>query len=224
MATLWRVISSSVGTKVVIALSGLALAAYLILHLIGNLFIFLGPAALNGWGHTLISNPLVVPAEIGLLLIFLIHVYKAALNWWTNRQARPVPYAEKRWAGHTSRKNVGSTTMIYTGVVILAFVAIHVAAFKYGAFFEPPEYEPGVRDLYRLVVETFLNPLWAGFYIACLVLVGFHLRHGLASAFQSLGADGPRFTPAIMLVGYLLAVVLAAGFVFIPIWVYFRLG
>jgi len=224
MATLWRAVSSSVGTKVVIALSGLCLFAYLILHLIGNLFLFLGPAALNGWGHTLISNPLVIPAEIGLLLIFLIHVYKAFLNWWDNRQARPTAYEQKRWAGHTSRKNVGSTTMIWTGLVILAFVAIHVAAFKYGAFYEPPAYEPGVRDLYGLVVHTFLNPLWAGFYVAVLVLVGVHLRHGIASAFQSLGADGPRFTPAIMLIGYGLAVLIAAGFAFIPVWVYFRLG
>lgn len=224
MATLWRVISSSVGTKLLLALSGLALAAYLVLHLVGNAFIFLGPEALNGWGHTLISNPLVVPAEIGLLLIFLVHVYKAVLNWWDNRQARPSGYRVKRWARHTSRKNLGSTTMIWTGGVILGFVVVHVAGFKYGVFYEPPEFEPGVRDLYRLVLDTFLNPAWAGFYLAVMVLIGFHLRHGVASAFQSLGADGPRFTPAVRLVGWLLALGLAAGFAFIPVWAYFLAG
>lgn len=221
MATLWKFISSSVGTKVIIALSGLALFGYLILHLIGNLFLFLGREALNGWGHTLISNPLVIPAEIGLALIFLIHTYKAVVMWWTNRQARPQGYTEKTWAGHTSRKNVGSATMIWTGAIVFAFVVIHVAAFKYGAFYEPPEFEPGVRDLYQLVVGTFLNPGWAAFYVAVMLLIGTHLRHGIASAFQSIGADGPRFTPAIAGLGVVLAIVIAGGFAFIPIWVYF---
>jgi len=219
MATLWRVISSSVGTKILLALSGLALAAYLVLHLIGNAFLVIGPDLLNEWGHMLITNPLVVPAEIGLLVIFLVHVYKAVVNWWENRQARPVGYVEKKWAGHTSRKNVGSATMIWTGPVILVFVIVHVVTFKYGPYYEVPGSE--VRDLARMVYESFGQPLNAGFYVAVMVLIGFHLRHGLSSAFQSLGADGPRFTPAIQLVGYLLAVVLAAGFAFIPIWVYF---
>jgi len=221
MATLWKLISSSVGTKALLALSGLALSAYLVIHLIGNLFIFLGPAVLNGWGHTLISNPLVIPAEIGLAVIFLIHAYKAVVNWWTNRGARPTGYAVKRWAGHTSRKNVGSATMIVTGSIVLLFVVIHVAAFKYGAFYEPPEFEPGVRDLYRLVVDTFRNPAWAAFYVACMVLIGLHLRHGLSSAFQSLGVDGARLTPAIMLLGQVLAVLIAGGFAFIPVWAFF---
>lgn len=223
MTTLWRVISSSVGTKVLLALSGLALSAYLIIHLIGNAFIFLGPDMLNQWGHRLISNPLVVPAEIGLLLIFVIHVYKAVVNWWENRQARPVAYVEKRWAGHTSRKNYGSATMIFTGAIILMFVIVHVTTFKYGPFY-PVAGEPGVRDLYRLVIEAFSDPLTAGLYVGVMLLIGFHLRHGVSSAFQSLGADGPRFTPAVILAGWLLAILLAAGFAFIPIWVYFRLG
>jgi len=219
MATLWRVISSSVGTKVLLALSGLALAAYLVLHLIGNAFLIIGPDSLNEWGHMLITNPLVIPAELGLLVIFLIHVYKAVVNWWANRQARPVAYAEKKWAGHTSRKNVGSATMIWTGAIMAVFVVIHVATFKYGPYYEVPGSE--VRDLARMVFEAFGQPLTVGFYVAVMVLIGFHLRHGISSAFQSLGADGPRFTPAIRLIGYLLAVVLAAGFAFIPIWAFF---
>jgi len=219
MATLWRVISSSVGTKVLLALSGLALAAYLVLHLIGNAFLIIGPDSLNEWGHMLITNPLVIPAELGLLVIFLIHVYKAVVNWWANRQARPVAYAEKKWAGHTSRKTVSSATMIWTGAIMAVFVVIHVATFKYGPYYEVPGSE--VRDLARMVFEAFGQPLTVGFYVAVMVLIGFHLRHGISSAFQSLGADGPRFTPAIRLIGYLLAVVLAAGFAFIPIWAFF---
>jgi len=219
MATLWRVISSSVGTKVLLALSGLALAAYLILHLIGNAFLIIGPEFLNEWGHALITNPLVIPAELGLLVIFLVHVYKAVVNWWENRQARPVGYVEKKWAGHTSRKSVASATTIWTGAIMLVFVIVHVVTFKYGPYYLVPGSE--VRDLARMVFEAFNQPLTVGFYVGVMVLIGFHLRHGISSAFQSLGADGPRFTPAIRLVGYLLAVVLAAGFAFIPIWAFF---
>lgn len=222
MTTLWRVISSSVGTKVVLGLSGLALTAYLVLHLTGNAFLIIGPDLLNEWGHTLISNPLVIPAEIGLLLIFLLHVYKAVLNWWENRQARPVGYLEKRWAKHTSRKNAGSATMIWTGAIMLLFVVVHVVTFKYGPYYQVPGSE--ARDLARLVFEAFSQPLTAGLYVAVMVLIGFHLRHGVSSAFQSLGVDGPRFTPAVLLVGYLLAIALAAGFAFIPIWVFFFHG
>src|SRR4030043_1101490 len=103
MATLWRVISSSVGTKILLALSGLALSAYLVLHLLGNAFLVIGPDLLNEWGHMLITNPLVIPAEIGLLVIFLVHVYKAVVNWWGNRQARPAGYVGKGGGGHTRR-------------------------------------------------------------------------------------------------------------------------
>ena len=170
MATLWRFISSSVGTKFVIALSGLALFAFLLVHLAGNLLIFLGPAALNAWGHLLVSNPLVVPAEIGLALIFLIHAYKAVLMWWHDRGARPVGYAEKRWAGHTSRKNVGSATMIVTGPIVFAFVVWHVLTFKYGPVYQTAD--PGVRDLNRLIVEAFRQPLVAGLYFATMILIG----------------------------------------------------
>lgn len=221
MASRSSFVSSSVGTKVLLALSGLALVAYLILHLAGNLLVYLGPEALNGWGHRLVSNPLVVPAEVGLLLIFVVHVWKAVRTWWHNRRARPTPYAVKRWARHTSRKNLGSTTMIWTGVCVLVFVVIHVAGFKYGVFYEPPEFSPGVRDLHELVVGTFRNPWWAGFYVAAMILVGLHLRHGISSACQSLGLDGPRFTPAMLRAGIVLAVVIAAGFASIPLWAYF---
>ena len=219
MATLWRFISSSVGTKVVIAISGLCLFGFLIVHLAGNLLIFLGPDALNSWGHMLISNPLVIPAEIGLLLIFLIHVTKATINWWENRQARPAGYAQKRWAGHTSRKTVSSATMIFTGAAMLAFVAWHVTTFKFGPNY--PAAEPGVRDLDRLVVEAFKQPLVALAYAVVMVLIGLHLRHGIASAFQSLGADGPRFTAWILKAGLVLAVIMGGAYALIPIWVYF---
>src|SRR5574338_734963 len=98
-----RVFSSTVGTKLLIGLTGLALFAYLILHLAGNVLIFFGQDVFNEYSHLLISNPLIVPIEIGLLLIFLLHIYKTVTNYFSNSAARPVGYAEKKYAGHTSR-------------------------------------------------------------------------------------------------------------------------
>src|SRR4029453_18433735 len=109
MSRLRRAFSSSVGTKLLIGLTGLALFAYMVLHLAGNALIFLGPDTFNEYSHTLISNPLIVPIEIGLLLVFLLHVYKTVTMWFANQAARPVRYQKKAMAGHTSRNSLSSS-------------------------------------------------------------------------------------------------------------------
>jgi succinate dehydrogenase / fumarate reductase cytochrome b subunit len=138
--------------------------------------------------------------------------------WTANQRARPVRYAQKTWAGHTSRKSVASTTMIWTGLATLVFVVIHVAHIKYGAWYEIGE--PPVRDLYRTEVEVFSSPIWVGIYVVAMVLLAFHLRHGFSSAFQSLGASHPVYTKRLITLGTLLAIVIGGGFAVIPIWVY----
>jgi succinate dehydrogenase / fumarate reductase cytochrome b subunit len=211
-----------VSSKLLIGLTGLALVLYLVVHLAGNLVILLGAAKFNGYAHLLISNPLVLPVEIGLVAIFILHVYKTIVMWFASRAARPDRYYAKRWKGAPSRKNVASSTMIYTGLLTLAFVILHVKTFKYGAEYIVANSDQ--RDLYRLVVEVFQNPVSVGFYEVCLLLVGFHLWHGFASAFESLGIDQPRYTPGILLAGKILATILGAGFLFIPLWIYFAGG
>ena len=214
-----RAFSSSVGTKLLIGLTGLALFAYLILHLAGNAAIFLGPDAFNEYAHFLISNPLIVPIEIGLLLVFLLHIYKTVTMWMANRRARPVGYAKKELARHTSRKSVASSTMIASGVLIALFVIVHVKQFKYGTFYLV-EGSDAVRDLYRTEIEVFQHPLWVAFYVIATVLVGLHLRHGIASALQSLGLDHPKYTRRITAWGVALAVVIAGGLAIIPVLVH----
>ena len=213
-----RVFDSSVGTKLLLGVTGLLLVAYLIIHLLGNLMVFAGQETFNHYAHALAANPLVVPAELALLLLFVVHIYKAAVMWASNQRARPVAYAKKTWAGHTSRKSVASTTMIWTGLATLVFVVIHVAHIKYGAWYEIGE--PPVRDLYRTEVEVFSSPVWVVVYVIAMVLVGFHLRHGFSSAFQSLGASHPVYTKRLVVLGTVVAIVLAAGFAIIPIWVF----
>jgi succinate dehydrogenase / fumarate reductase, cytochrome b subunit len=213
------VLSSSVGTKLLIAITGLALFLYLVLHLAGNLLVFLGPEVFNEYSHKLISNPLIVPIEIGLLIIFLLHIFKTVKMYIDNQRARPAKYEMKRLAGHTSRKGLASTTMIWTGLVTLVFVVIHLKQFKFGTLYEVEVTR--VRDLYRLEMEIFGNPATVALYVVAMLLIGFHLRHGISSAFQSLGIDDPRRTRLILNAGTVLAIAIAGGLGFIPLWVYF---
>jgi succinate dehydrogenase / fumarate reductase, cytochrome b subunit len=213
-----KVFSSSIGTKILIGLTGLALVVFLILHLAGNLLVFAGPGPFNTYSHALITNPLVIPAEIGLAALFLVHIYKTVGNWITNRRARPDGYAEKRWAGTPSRKTLASTTMVYSGIVILVFLILHLRTFKFGAYYQVAD--TGVRDLHRLVLEVFSHPAYVIFYVVAMGLVGLHLGHGISSAMQSLGAEHPRYTKRLLVAGYTFAVVIAAGFASIPLWVF----
>jgi succinate dehydrogenase / fumarate reductase cytochrome b subunit len=214
-----RIFSSSVGTKLVIGVTGLALFAYMLLHLVGNALVFLGPDTFNGYSHFLLSNPLIVPIEIGLLLVFLLHIYKTATMWRQSRAARPERYVKKAPAGHTSRKSFASSTMIASGIVILAFVVLHVKQFKYGTFYLAAGSE-SIRDLYRTEIEVFQQPLWVAVYVLCTLIVGLHLRHGIASAFQSLGLDHPRFSRHIVAWGIALAILIGGGLAVIPVWMY----
>jgi succinate dehydrogenase / fumarate reductase cytochrome b subunit len=217
MTTRRSLLGSLVTTKLIIGVTGILLFAYLILHIAGNLMVFLGPQTFNGYAHFLISNPLVVPVEIGLLVVFLIHLFKAIRMTFDNQNARPAKYAKKEWAGGASQKSIASSSMILTGLAILVFVPIHVWQFKYGTHYEFGE---GIRDLYRTEVENFSSPIAVFLYVAMMVLVGLHLWHGVGSSFQSLGLNGPRFTPLIRKIGKVSAVVIAGGFIVIALWVF----
>jgi succinate dehydrogenase / fumarate reductase cytochrome b subunit len=211
--------SSSVGTKVLIGVTGLCLFLYLILHLVGNALVFFGPDTFNGYAHLLISNPLIVPIEVGLLAIFLLHVFKTVKMYFDNRQARPDGYEVKRMAGHTSRKSVASSTMFWTGVVTFIFVVVHLKQFKFGMLYHVGDTD--VRDLYRLEMELFSQAATVALYAVAMILIGLHLRHGISSAVQSLGLDSPRHTSKILAGGTILAILIAGGLGFIPLWVYF---
>ena len=217
MTTRRSPLRSLITTKLIVGVTGILLFAYLILHIAGNLMVFLGRDAFNSYSHALISNPLVVPVEIGLLVVFLIHLFKAIRMTFQNQSARPVKYATKTWAGGASQKSLASSSMILTGLAILIFVPIHEKTFKYGAFYDVGG---GVRDLYRMEAENFNSPLAVAFYVVMMVVVGLHLWHGVASSFQSVGLNGPRFTPLIRKVGKVSAVVIAGGFIVITLWVF----
>jgi succinate dehydrogenase / fumarate reductase cytochrome b subunit len=220
MSIFRRVFSSTVGTKLLIGLTGLALFAYMLLHLVGNALFFAGPETFNKYSHALISNPLIIPIEIGLLLIFLLHVYKTIVNYFSNAAARPVAYEQKEYADHTSRKSLASSTMIFSGLAVLLFVAIHVKQFKYGAWYDVTVGSQTVRDLARIEIEVFRQPLWVLFYVVCTVLVGLHLWHGIASGFQSIGCEHPTYTRTLTIWGIVFAVIIGGGLALVPVIIY----
>lgn len=222
MASRRDVFSSSVGTKILIGVTGLALFIYLIIHIGGNLLIFFGPEVFNRYAYVMeAQNPLLPIIEIALLVVFLIHVYKTVRMFLDNQTARPVKYARKKYAGKPSRKTLASSTMIVSGLWLLAFIVIHVKAFRFS-----PEYDwpAGGRDLYRQEVENLSNPLMVAFYVLSMVVVGSHLWHGISSGFQSLGADHPTWTPRLIVAGRVFAVAIAGGFMIIAVWVYLQQG
>jgi len=219
-----RVFSSSVWTKILIGLTGVALFLYLVIHIAGNLMIFFGPDAFNNYAYAMeVRNPLLPIIEIGLLLVFVLHIYKTVRMFVQNQAARPVKYVKKKWAGKPSRKTIASTTMIVSGLWLLAFLIIHVKAFRFSPEYEWPAHA-GARDLYKQEMENLSNPYVVGFYVLSMVVVGSHLWHGFSSAFQSLGVDHPKVTPVLMAAGKVFAVAIAGGFMVIAVWVYFQHG
>ena len=216
-----RVASSSVGTKLLIGATGVALVLYLIIHIVGNLMVFFGPDVFNRYAYILEGNPLIVVVEIGLLLIFLAHVYKAVSMFLANQQARPVKYAQKKNAGRPSRKTFASSTMIFSGLWLLVFIVVHVKAFKYGTEYPWPA---GGRDLYRREMENFTSPLVVAFYVLSMLVVGSHLWHGASSALQSLGLDHPAWTPHALTAGKVFAVLVGGGFIVIALWAHLAGG
>src|SRR5262245_49586935 len=188
MSSRQRFFDSSVGSKFLIGVTGLLLILYIIIHIVGNLMVFGGPDFYNRYAEFLESNPLLPIIEIALLLLFLVHIYKKVRMFIGNKAARPVAYAKKRGAGHTSRKSVSSTTMILSGLWLVLFLLIHVRAFRFGPGLEYRTAE-GIADFYRMEMENLSNPLMVAFYVLSMVVVGSHLYHGVASAAQSLGLD-----------------------------------
>jgi len=219
MSTRIRALTSTVGTKLLIGVTGLLLFIYLIIHIIGNLIVFAGPTAFNRYAFVMeVGNPLLPVIEIGLLLVFLLHIYKAITNYLSNSAARPVAYVQKKRASWPSRKSFASTTMIFSGLWLILFLIIHVKAFR---FSEETPWPAGGRDLYHQEMSVFTDPLMVGFYVLSMLVIGSHLFHGIASSFQSLGLDHPKWTPRLLAAGKVIAVFLAGAFIVIAFWAHF---
>jgi len=214
---MWRAIwNSSLGKKYLMAITGLALVGFVIAHLLGNLQIFLGPEALNRYGHFLQTTPeLVWPLRIGLLAMIVLHIVAAIALSRENRAARPVPYAhfEVVAASYASR------TMFMSGIIIFVFIVYHLLHFTIqvpqinltGQDFRTLEDAKQRHDIYAMMVTGYRNPFVSGFYVLGIALLSQHLSHGISSMFQSLGF-GKRFDRLAMTI----AILIFVGYISIP--------
>ncbi|MEM6647659.1 MAG: succinate dehydrogenase cytochrome b subunit [Bacteroidota bacterium] len=222
--------ASPIGKKYVTGITGLSLVLFTLVHMSGNLAYFSSdPTAYNAYTKFLHDlGPLLYLAEMGLLAFFLFHVVLGVNIAITKRRARRKKYRKYKSLGGPSKQSVASRSMIYTGIILLVFTILHLITFKFGpgmaeGYVETINGEE-VRDLKRLVTETFQNPFYAFGYTGVMLLLALHLRHGIWSAFQSLGAMTPRLSPLIYAAGGFVGVLIAVGFFVLPLYVYFTGG
>lgn len=214
MNWLVRAFSTSVGKKQLMAVTGMLFLLFLGTHLLGNLSIYGGKEAFNAYAHGLHElGKLLVVAEIGLMVCLVVHVFLAVVLFFENRQARPVKYAVDKSGG--GGRNLSSVTMPYTGLFILVFVIVHLAGFSHHLV------DQSRRSIFQIASSIFANPAYLLFYVVAMIVVALHVRHGLWSAFQSIGLYHPKYMPFIRGLSLAYAILVGAGFGLLPLVIRF---
>lgn len=209
---------SSVGRKIIVAVTGVILIVFVIGHLLGNLQIFLGPEWINAYSqHLRDLGPLLWLIRAFLLVSVILHIYFTLLLAIENRRARPQPYRARNYV----KASWASRHMVVSGVVVLAFIIFHLLHFtarKFNPQFPLLKLDPLNRyDVYSMMVYGFQNVYVSIFYIFGLFLLTLHLTHGSSSFFQSLGLNNQRLTPKLAIGGRLFAWLLFVGYTSIPL-------
>ncbi len=205
--------NSSIGKKLVVGCTGLLLCTYLVVHLAGNLLLFKndGGASFDRYAEFLPSLLIIRIVEIGLFAIFVIHIVTATILWFLNRQARPQGYAVNSQRENSS---LFSRTMFVSGSIVYIFLVLHMRSFWYPSRF----HHELIPSMYAAVVEVFANPLYIALYVVAMVLLGFHLRHGFQSAFQTFGVKHVKYATLIEAVGTIFWFFIPLAFASIPIY------
>jgi succinate dehydrogenase / fumarate reductase cytochrome b subunit len=205
-----RFYDSTIGKKAVMAVTGLILFGYLIVHMLGNLQIFIGPEMMDHYAATLHGNPaLLWTVRIVLIVALILHIWAWIQLAAIKKAARPGAYVKSA----NVQASLGSRTMSLTGPLIAAFVIIHLLHLTTGTI-----HPGGFVELhaYENVVSGFTPP-FALLYIAVMLLIGTHLSHGIWSMFQSVGFSHPRYTPLIKKFSAVFAWILVGGFISVPL-------
>lgn len=211
---------SSIGRKFIMAVTGILLFGFVVVHMLGNLQIFLGPDAINSYAHKLEElGPLLWMARFGLLAVFVAHIGCSISLARDNAAARPIAYHFP----NTVQASYASLTMLYTGLLILAFVVYHLLhfTFRWVHYSGPLMTRLGhsgieVRDVYSMVVLGFQVWYISLAYMIAQVILGAHLSHGMTSVFQTLGLNSPKYWPVIAWIGPVAAGVIVLGNVSMP--------
>ena len=214
-----RLVRSTLGKKFLMAVTGAALFLFAVGHMAGNLQVFLGPEALNRYGHFLQTTPEILwPSRIGLLVCVIVHIGAAAVLTMENRRARETQYERKELVAVT----YAARTMMLSGVIVFAFVVFHLLHFTVQTV--DPSYRElhdaaGRHDVYRMVVTGFSNVWVAGFYVVAVGLLCLHLSHGISAMLQSLGIKNEVNACTIDCGAKIVAVALFLGYAAVPVGV-----
>jgi succinate dehydrogenase / fumarate reductase cytochrome b subunit len=217
MNMLLCLVTSSLGKKFLMAITGVGLFLFVIGHLAGNLQVFLGPESINRYGNFLQTTPEILwPARIGLLAFAIIHIWTSISLTIENRAARAAQYEVKELVA----ASLASRTMIWSGFIIVAFVGFHLA--HYTLLIVHPEYRDlhdahGWHDIYRMMILGFSNGWVSGFYVLGIGLLCLHLGHGASAMFQSLGLRNEAYASVIDRFAIVAAVVIFLGYISIPL-------
>lgn len=210
-------ISSTIGRKQIIGITGLGLSGFVLMHMLGNMLILLGPRAYNEYAHKLATNPLLIIAEVGLLAMFICHIILALGLSFSNVRARDHRYAVMSHGDKGT--SLIQRSLWAQGLLILVFVILHLITFKYGTVYTVTYDGVEMRDLHRLVTEVFSQPGYSIWYIVAVIVLGLHLSHGFGSTFQTLGIHHVRYQNSIHCLSVLYAVIVTAGFISQPVYV-----
>ncbi len=203
-------------------ITGLVWSLFVLTHMAANMLILISAEKYNLYSHVLTSNPLLIVAELGLVLMLAMHVIDGVWLTIENKAARQQKYALPTNGEKSARFQ--SKYMIFHGSLLLVFIILHIMTFKYGTVYMTTIDGVEMRDLHRLVLEVFQSPYYVAWYVVSMIVVGLHLSHGFYSAFASLGIFHPRLAPYLSKFGYFYAFIIAAGFLSQPIYVYFFAG
>jgi succinate dehydrogenase / fumarate reductase cytochrome b subunit len=217
MNPFFKFINSSVGKKVLMSLSGIFLSLFLVEHLAGNLLLLKGDngEAFNAYAKFMGGNPIVRTLEIGLLGIILLHILNGTRLWLENRRARDKKYGAYQLADNTTLQ---SRMMKVSAALFFWFLVVHMRTFWFSARIL------GEHDIASLVYSTFQQLWYVIFYLFALGVVGFHLRHGFQSAFQTLGLRTKKYQGLIEFIAVLFWLVIPLGFAYITLYIYLFMG
>jgi succinate dehydrogenase / fumarate reductase cytochrome b subunit len=205
--------TSSVGQKLLVGLTGLFLCTFLVVHLSGNLLLFKndGGKAFDTYSEFMSTNTGIRIMEIVLFAGFLIHIIFAVSTWIGNRLSRPKRYLQNRASENSALE---SRLTFVTGSVVFIFLVVHLRSFFVPSRFAPAGTKP---SMYELVRAAFSNPVYDGFYVVAMALLGYHLRHGFQSAFQTFGLR-PGREKTIDLLAIVFWLLIPIGYAIMPLY------
>lgn len=226
MGWLSESLNSSIGKKVVMAVTGSFLLIFLIIHLIGNITLFFGPDAFNGYVSTLdVIKPLIRVIEVVLLGAFVLHIYNGLRLWLENKKSQGGKFMGKYKINASSENSTfSSRTMIVSGSIVFIFLVLHLATFFWRFNVHDPQGYADSHQYFVIVTEFFKMWWYVAIYIVAVILLGFHLNHGFQSVFQTFGWNHKKYFPFLKKLGMLYAIAMAVGFASMPIYFFFFYG